>query len=176
MILPFSTQLNGKPTYFVERIWEALLRHYFQDDKEYVQFMNNHKERFGTNWDWFPDEHQRLTNPKIHTIREDKNNRWKPGTMIDFFINCRQKNMFRFAPQFSVVSVQEIFMTYYHSDVIKISINGRELFGHPERLELALNDGFDTWEDFFNYFYPIIQKSEDKCFTGKIIHWTDLKY
>ena len=84
--------------------------------------------------------------------------------------------MFRFAPQFSVVSVQEIFMTYYHSDVIKISINGRELFGHPERLELALNDGFDTWEDFFNYFYPIIQKSKDKCFTGKIIHWTDFKY
>jgi hypothetical protein len=176
MILPFSTQLNGKPTYFVERIWEGLLLHYFQDEEEYVQFMNNHKERFGTNWDWFPDEDQRLTNPKIHTIREDKNNRWKPGTMIDFFINCRQKNMFRFAPQFSVVSVQEIFMTYYHSDVIKISVNERELFGHHERLELALNDGFDTWEDFFNYFYPIIQKSEDKCFTGKIIHWTDFKY
>ena len=26
MILGFSTQLNGKPTYFVEKIWETILQ------------------------------------------------------------------------------------------------------------------------------------------------------
>jgi hypothetical protein len=26
MILSFRTQLNGKPTYFVEKIWDGLLR------------------------------------------------------------------------------------------------------------------------------------------------------
>lgn len=35
-------------------------------------------------------------------------------------------------------------------------------------LQLAQNDGFDTIEEFFEYF------NED--FTGKIIHWTGLRY
>jgi hypothetical protein len=33
---------------------------------------------------------------------------------------------------------------------------------------IARKDGFDTLEDFLDWF------SED--FTGKLIHWTDLKY
>lgn len=35
-------------------------------------------------------------------------------------------------------------------------------------LKLAINDGFESIDDFFNYF------NEDT--TGKIIHWTDLEY
>ncbi|OXA76380.1 hypothetical protein B0A58_07345 [Flavobacterium branchiophilum NBRC 15030 = ATCC 35035] len=50
---------------------------------------------------------------KIHTIREDKNDRWKVGNKIDFFINARQKNMFRFAPVLPVVNTQKIEI--YHS-------------------------------------------------------------
>lgn len=171
MILPFSTQLNGKPTYFLERIWEGLMRNIFEEDVEYQQFLNLHKKQFGIYWDWFPEEHERLENPKIHTIREDKNDRWKPGTKIDFFINCRQPTMFRFAPVLPVVSVQEIEIVYdkmfgkkLHPDVL---IDGVRL--HPMKLdELALKDGFDTVEDFLAYF--------DIDFKGKIIHWTELKY
>jgi hypothetical protein len=176
MILAFTQEINNKPTYFVERIWEGLLINQFDTDKEYEQFANDHKVKFGNYWDWFPDGKKRLANPKIHSIREDKTDRWKKDMKIDFFVNVRKKNMFRFAPVLHVIKVQQIFMTYYHSDVIEISVNGRELFGYHERLELALNDGFDNWEDFFNYFYPIIQKSSDKSFSGKIIHWTDKKY
>lgn len=171
MILPFSTQMNGKQNYFVERIWEGLLRNIFKDDTEYQQYFDSHKNRFGKYWDWFPDEHTRLENPKIHTIREDKNDRWQVGKKIDFFINCRQKDMFRFAPVLPVVSVQKV-------EIVYDKIFGKNLFPdvlidnvrlHPMKLdELARNDGFDTIEDFFAYF------NED--FTGKIIHWTDLRY
>jgi hypothetical protein len=179
MILPFSKQLNGKTTYFVERIWEGLLRNYFQDDKEYIEFMNAHKKRFGIDWDWFPNEHNRLTNPKIHTIREDKKERWQIGTKIDFFINVRQKNMFRFATRVSVVSTQK-FQIKYHINTFLVYIDEKLFFfgnrdftineheNHTGMLELAQNDGFDTIEDFCAYF------NED--FTGKLIHWTDKRY
>ena len=168
MILPFSNQLNGKPTYFVERIWEGLLRNYFQDDKEYIEFMNAHKKRFGIDWDWFPDEHNRLTNPKIHTIREDKKERWQIGTKIDFFINVRQKNMFRFAPVLPVLSTQkvEIIHTKKLNGII-VNIDGRRL-SPSELQDFALNDGFDTLNEFIAYF--------NKDFTGKLIHWTAKRY
>jgi len=67
-------------------------------------------------------------------------------------------------------------MTYAFNDVIQISINGRELFGYNERLEFAINDGFDSWEDFFNYFYPKIKASPQGIYKPKLIHWTDKKY
>ncbi len=114
--------------------------------------------------------------PKLHTLRDDPNDRWHTGMMIDFFINVRTKKMFRFAPKIPVISTQEVFMTYYHSDIIQISIDGRELFSYTERLEFAVNDGFDTWEDFFNYFYPKIKEAKNGCYTPKLIHWTVLKY
>jgi hypothetical protein len=170
MILPFSTQLNGKPTYFIEKIWEGLLRTVFKDDEEYIDHLIGYEEQFGKDWDFLPDEADRMTNPKLHTIREDKNDRWKPGTKIDFFINCRQKDMFRFAPVLPVVSVQKIeiiadkfeFMNDY-----QIKVDGK-LLSIDEKVKLALNDGFDNLLHFFMYF------NED--FTGKLIHWTDLKY
>jgi hypothetical protein len=176
MILPFSTQMNGKPTYFIERIWEGLLRNIFKDDTEYQLYLDSHKNRFGKYWDWFPDEHTRLENPKIHTIREDKNDRWHAGKMIDFFINCRQKNMFRFAPVLPVVSVQKVEIIWVgFSDSFRpwVKIDGKSIYtldqiDKEKMLQLAQNDGFDTIEDFFAYF------NED--FQGKIIHWTDLRY
>lgn len=168
MILPFSTQMNGKPTYFVEKIWEGLLRTIFQTDAEYIDYLNQHQAKFNKNWDWLPEEHTRMKNPKIHTIREDKNDRWQVGTKIDFFINCRQKNMFRFAPVLPVVSIQEIEIIHqeFMNDII-IKVNGKKLNIFGQQL-LAKNDGFDCLFDFLMYF------RED--FKGKIIHWTEFRY
>lgn len=164
MILGFSTQINGKPTFFVERINRGLILNDFKKDFEFdcdkytIDLFNLHKY-----------------SPKIHTIREDKNNRWQVGTKIDFFINVRQKNMFRFAPVLPVVSVQEIEIKWINRHKVRgfqysnavISINDVHI--DLEQVEkLALNDGFDTIEDFFAYF------NED--FKGKIIHWTDKRY
>ena len=181
MILGFSTQINNRPTYFFERIWEGLLRFNFDTDIEYQLFLNAHHQQFGEYWDWFPDEHTRLTNTKGHTIREDKNNRWHAGTMIDFFINTRQKEMFRFAPVLPVVSVQKIeikWFTFFDKKLVRVFIDDEQFesvkidnshlqtTGRME--EFAQQDGFDTVTEFFEYF------NED--FKGKIIHWTDKRY
>ncbi|KIA86597.1 hypothetical protein [Flavobacterium sp. AED] len=177
MILPFSTQLNGKPTYFIEKIWEGLLRHNFKDDTQYIACLDNYEKQFGKLWDFLPEENERMTNPKIHTIREDATDRWKPGTKIDFFINCRQKDMFRFAPVLPVVSVQSIQIDYYSNREILMNdlppiraviIDDIKWLTDDEIFKLAQNDGFDAVEDFFAYF--------NEGFKGKIIHWTDLKY
>jgi hypothetical protein len=166
MILPFSTQLNGKPTYFVERIHQSLKSPHFNDT---VGFSSIHVPK------GFDFVMYRLLRPKHHTIRDDKNERWKVGTKIDFFINCRQPNMFRFAPVLPVVSTQKIFITYTKTKKAMVFIDDKcfymqdfSLEHNHKMLHLSQNDGFDTIEDFFAYF--------DKDFTGKIIHWTDLKY
>lgn len=163
MILGFSTQLNGKPTYFVEKIWQGLLKkefnllayHRFKDDAAYADVIDK--------WDYKKD-----ILPKLHTIREDKTNLWQAGMKIDFFINVRKKNMFRFAPVLPVVSVQKIEIIHqeFLNDII-IKIDGK-IINTEEQQQLAWNDGFDNLLAFLMYF------NED--FIGKIIHWTDLKY
>jgi hypothetical protein len=162
MILPFSTQLNGKPTYFVEKIWNGLLSNGLASLMEMPDFIN---------WNDCKGKGE-----KIHTFRKDEKSRWKTGMLIHFIINNRSKDMKRFAPILNMKGKQRIFMTYAFNDIIQISVDGRELFGYHEREQLALNDGFDTWHDFFEYWYPIIQADPDKCFSGKIIHWTNLRY
>lgn len=122
--------------------------------------------------------------PKIHTIREDKNNRWKAGMDIHMVINNRTKNRFQFAPVVKCVSVQEIEIDSYESDikshftyskhlgnyrykVFRVWIDGK-MRPIRELEKLAINDGFDSAEDFFKYF--------NKDFKGKLIHWSNLKY
>lgn len=168
MILGFSTQLNGKPTYFVEKIHKS-----FRIHEVNMKAAINPRVHYIANYNFIAKD---KLPAKIHTIREDLNDRWQDGMMIDFFINVRTKKMFRFAPRIPVMSTQEVFMTYKHSDIIQISIDGRELFSYTERLEFAINDGFDCWEDFFNFFYPKIKAATKEFYKPKLIHWTDLKY
>ena len=174
MILPFSTQLNGKETYFVDKIWSGLIdRKISTIDKcrayETSRKISGHK----------PFAIVPHYKPKIHTIREDKNNRWMVGTNIDFFINVRQKSMFRFAPILQVLRVQNIEIIYVPFGDKKqdarpfVRVDGRLIYDVGQTLraqmkEFAENDGFDSVNDFFKYF--------NKDFTGKIIHWTDCKY
>ena len=167
MILSFKTKINGKPSLFIEKIWEGFFRNDFFDgkDTEFINCYELHKEKFGETWDELPAE-ERLEFPKIHTIRKDEKNRWKTGVMIDFFINTRQKNMFRFAPRVPVVSVQMIGI-YHLEKSIEVCVDGTYLFPF-EIEELAINDGFENVEEFFEYF--------NETFHGKIIHWTNFKY
>lgn len=177
MILPFSTQLNGKPTYFVEKILRGILNEHSHKGLDLAEFIYQSGEALKyQNVDDIFTVIENKVKPKLHTIREDKTDRWKPGTKIDFFINCRQPTMFRFAPVLPVVSVQEIdikwigFNTGFRPCIWIDKKLIYDLAGIKEELmlELAKNDGFDTVEDFFRYF--------DKDFKGKLIHWTDLKY
>lgn len=124
--------------------------------------------------------------PKLHTIRQDRHNRWKTGMKIHPVINHRSKDQFQFAPEFPCSGVQSIKIKYYKSanpwmyfDIsvwdentnkgrgVIVSVDNK-ILSSSEVWKLAINDGFESLEQFFAYF------NED--FEGKIIHWTDLRY
>lgn len=179
MTIAFSTQwpknmpkhMAGKPTYFVEKIFNAFTYNCTEKvDKTILEeyavglFVRGYRGPFSGR-------------PKVHTIREDKKNNWKPGNDIHFVINNRTPDRFQFAPVIKCVSVQNFKISYHiiknwdgtikNDNAPMIRIDGRVLNG-TEAKDLALNDGFDSLEDFLSWF--------NKDFNGKIIHWTDLKY
>jgi hypothetical protein len=176
MTIAFSTHIDKKPTHFVEKIWAGIIQEYKNITiSDYEDYTIRHKERFNTPMSEYD---QMMIDAKIHTFREDPNDRWKVGMKIHPVINNRTKNRFQFAPVVKCVSVQKIeitemlmtqtaFCTVCNGKIFKVEIDGRTL--HTKEVErLAKNDGFDSVEDFFSWF--------NKDFTGKIIHWTDLKY
>lgn len=113
---------------------------------------------------------------KVHTIREDKHNRWKPGMVIQFAIGVRTKKYACFKVG-KCVSTQTIHIVYNdHGDCPPIIVIGKvntfvntlKTLSAEEVETLAHNDGFDSAAAFFTFF--------DKDFSGKIIHWTGLRY
>lgn len=103
---------------------------------------------------------------KIHTIREDKPERWKPGQQIHFATGVRSKNYNCFLKG-NCISTQNI-MILPDEQLVKIDLD----FLRAEKIhDMAINDGFDSVIDFFNFF-----KSKKGFFSGKIIHWTNHKY
>lgn len=158
--------LAGNPTYFPEKILASLVWNY--PDFDWGPFLNEialKKELYEyTTGDY---------HMKPHTIREDKNNRWKAGNKIHFQIwlgKPYRSEVFQFAPVFHCVSTQKIEICWRLQELgayPPVFLDGRQLtLGLISYL--AANDGFDSLVDFFSWF------NED--FTGKIIHWTSLKY
>lgn len=157
MILSFKKKFdNGDPTYFKEKILASTGQH------------NEHSDR-----------------PKLHTIREDSHDRWKLGMLIHPAYGVRTKNYEQFTETLQCHSLQEIEFKWKITDDEKycaVFIDG-VFYGdstwsqayHPAFCTnysglgiLASNDGFDGIFDMFDWF--------NKDFTGKIIHWTNLKY
>lgn len=110
---------------------------------------------------------------KIHTIREDKNERWHAGKLIHFATGVRTKEYDNFLKD-TCKSVQEIEIIHnenkehaaYDKGVWVLVDNIVLSSFWVERL--AINDGFKSVYDFFQWF--------SKDFKGKIIHWTNLRY
>ncbi len=158
--------MAGKPTNFVEQIWNCTDLYIPQD-----MAIDWHRPRgpFDDPEKYFYDYQYSLRKKKYHSIREDRSNRWKAGIKIHFVINNRTNKRFQFLPVSPCKSVQTIEITHsgekWRTPWVKI--DGR-LLVQPEIDILAKNDGFDSTADFFAWF------SED--FKGKIIHWTNLKY
>ena len=98
---------------------------------------------------------------KIHTFRWNFGKRWKPGRDIHFVTGNRtpRRNQFYFD---TCKSIQHAVI-----DNRQLWIDGK-LVDDTTAETVARNDGFDTADEFFDYF--------SKGFAGKIIHWTDLKY
>lgn len=122
--------------------------------------------------------------PKLHSIREDLHDRWKPGMKIHHSFGVRTKSYRCFAIN-ECISTQKIEIKVYSIDendflsnsytliengnpyVFRVFVDSKML-SEDEINILAKNDGFDSTKDFFRWF--------NKSFTGKIIHWTDLRY
>ena len=152
MNLGFRTKWpDGSKTYFPEKIMKSLGYHTIGHQFD-LNISKNCK-------------------PKIHTIREDKKNRWKKGNDIHFIINNRKKNRLQFMPIIHVISVQTIKIEWIQEEIeirsMQIEVDNHQL-NFVEIKELAINDGFDSLEEFMKWF--------NKDFRGKIIHWTNFKY
>lgn len=161
---PKSMAMEDNKTYFIEKIWTGFYKNGIVGPLERITFDNQCKEKFGAFWDgWYTPE---STCEKIHTIRHDESERWRPGMDIHFVINSRTKDRLQFAPVIKCKSVQTIEIEYQEKYTV-VRIDGRSI-SYEEVKQLAANDGFDNVWDFFKYF--------NKDFKGRLIHWTDLKY
>jgi len=119
--------------------------------------------------------------PMIHTMREDPTNRWKPGRKIDMvYRGAGYKIIAHWNPKIpclqKCVSVQKIEIKWVPLGGVivpppvtelRIFVDGRRLIGE-ELNKIAINDGFDNIHHFARWF--------KKDFSGKIIHWTNLRY
>lgn len=171
MILPFSQKLNNEPTFFVEKVIKGAESYQYTVTPKFLGPVEVYT---------FSDRIYNTVAPKLHTIREDKKDRWKKGNKIHPVINNRQKNQLQFAPTMECISVQS-FDILTNGIVWEIFIDRRLFVSYNDKLShcetdpdirkltrLAKNDGFNDYRSFLNYF--------NKTFFGKIIHWTDLKY
>lgn len=172
MTLSFSTALNNRPTYFVEKIW-AGLKVSLREQERFFNSCGDYKPwQYDFNCNAFYES-------KLHTIRKDQHNRWKQAMDIHPVIFNRSPKRLQFAPTIKCVSTQRISIKWkdlhkvtecnfsgHISDYIEIIVDQRNL-EENEIWELIHNDGLSVI-DFLAHF------NDD--FEGKIIHWSQLKY
>lgn len=161
--------MGGNPNHFVEKIWGGLIGEL--DDKTVENWIGEDgilDLNFGNNFKYgWPHE----WSPKIHTIRHDPHDRWKPGMKIHPVIYNRTPRRFQFAPTIVCTGVQKIWID--REATFRVMIKGDRIdvpwYRSDEEIKaLTINDGFDSTEQFFEWF--------DKPAQLKIIHWTNFKY
>jgi len=109
-----------------------------------------------------------MSGRKIHTIREDRKNRWIRGKTIHFATGVRTKNQNTFYSNLCR-GTQEIKIYWRGNTVYPVAIFiDKKVLTLDETERLAINDGFKTVDEFYKWF--------DSDFKGKIIHWTELRY
>lgn len=101
---------------------------------------------------------------KIHTIREDKNNRWKAGMQADMWCrNPRNTHLNPFKLGIAKIeSVSEIVIDAGINCVYLLTPHRR--YYEPSNLDIfARQDGFPSWEEMKKFF--------PERFSGKLISW-----
>jgi hypothetical protein len=190
MILGFKEFFNAKktqPTYFREKILAGV-----------------HPNLAAVGSEKYPITYPRtillLPEPKLHTFREDKYDRWRAGMSIQMVYRGPKysiKDHFNMGDDLAGLqkckSIQKVEIKWRHEkalctrmtdkSIFIMKIDGKDFFettihkgvqflrfGPKGQLmaQLISNDGFSNINWFFRYF--------KKDFTGKIIHWTDLRY
>lgn len=163
---PWSTKKNPAPTNFREKILAG------------VGMVNIHSKAptsVGVLEDNFSLTGNSIYKPKIHTMREDPHNRWRAGRSIQMVYR---------GPKYSILdhfnkgipelekckSVQKVEIKWIKPEIptgAEVIIDGRFL-SYDEIDTLAINDGFNSIEDFFRWFR--------NNWSGYILHWTDFRY
>ena len=116
---------------------------------------------------------------KVHTIRDDKGNRWRAGMAMHMYTGGRFSKEYRQFAEKQCTSVQEINMWLDEDDNglsilhVFVESDSQAAFDYEQ---FAIRDGFSSMKAFYDYWMPIIEELPGERFTGKIIHWTDLKY
>lgn len=169
-------ELAGQPNYFLDKIWITIINAEKSEcnvSSKLASYMQDHHNIFGKLLDDLRNSGGNWHTGKLHTIRAG--NRWKAGMLIHPVINNRTKNRFQFAPTMMCSSVQEItirheigFPHLWIGNSLLYYKTGGKIYGADQMKALAINDGFNSVEDFFAYF--------NTDFKGQIIHRTDLKY
>lgn len=115
-----------------------------------------------------------ISGVKVHTLRQDRVNRWKPGYEIHHATgnrtpkyNCFLKNKCKSVQQILVILLTDRAGVPY----VKMTIDRRRL-DRKEVLQVIHNDGIDSEAEFIKFIF----KNGHTMWAGKIIHWTDLKY
>lgn len=166
MVLPFMDKFpDGTPTYFEEKLnATSSLENFYGKPIEELKGVCEHIVVDAVHMDVLP---------KLTTIREDANDRWKAGMHVHGYYHNRTKHMRKIFDG-TCVSTQKISITCtwnkkWEQEVWAITVNGR-LLGYNESIELIMNDGLtvDQFKDYFRKKCPIIN--------WKIIHFTKLRY
>lgn len=118
------------------------------------------------------------TGVKKHTLRADPKKRWKAGMKINQWMGS-PRNGGRFLYDDRCQSVQEVRIQCdlvdspppYIKRKLSIYVDGR-LLSWNEMLRLIQNDGLD-YIGFLTFFF---KHGQIGTWTGRIIHFTDLKY
>ena len=115
---------------------------------------------------------------KVHTIRDDKHNRWKVGNKIHFWLGNPRNTRGKTKPyQFGIGEcsrVEDILMDFailedWSTDTVYIG-DDIILKSDDELNALAENDGFDNWEQMKLWF-----DNPDRWYSGKIIFWKNFE-
>lgn len=102
---------------------------------------------------------------KIHTIRDDEHDRWQTGNLMHMATGVRTKK----CKTFYIVRCTCTQWIWVYNNRVYVTLSDEK--GPKYRLknwqikELAINDGFDTIEDFFAWF------SKEPGKKRKLIHW-----
>lgn len=175
MNLGFSTKINNKSTYFVEKIINCLL-YDLKLGAELNPFLNSEKLGYKDKTELIESINSRC--PKRHTMRTNDKTRWNVENNIHFVINNRTPKRFQFTPVIPVKSVQKIEIKWmlFTKEIINrkpiVWIDSLPFYDVTTGLNrgieiLSKNDGFESEKEFFEWF--------NVDFIGKIIHWTDVK-
>jgi uncharacterized protein YqfB (UPF0267 family) len=103
---------------------------------------------------------------KTHTIREDKNGRYKVGTLLHLATGVRTKEYQQFG--WGVVTDVDVILICPEQKEIWMYKHGDKKLNEEEVKQLIKNDGFRTAERFWEWFSV---KNVGKEFLGKIIHF-----